>query len=52
MIVALVPLLFAVVGALTFALTTDKIAEMGRLAFVVGLLWLVYTMATKTVTIG
>lgn len=52
MLIAIAPLLVAVAGALVFALTTDKLSEMGRLAFFAGLFWLVYVLATKTVRVG
>ncbi len=52
MLIAIAPLLFAVVGVLLFALCKDKLSEIGRLTFFVGLLWLVYTLATKTVHLG
>ena len=46
----LVPLLVAVVGALVYALSSNgKLAEMGRILFLVGVLWLVYLFAGRTV---
>ena len=53
MILALVPALVAVVGALVYALSANpKAAELGRLAFAVGLLWAVYGLAGHVVRIG
>jgi hypothetical protein len=50
MVVALIPLLVAVVGALVYALAANpKLQEMGRIAYFVGLLWLVYDFATRVV---
>ncbi len=50
MIVILFPALVAVVGALAYALATNgKVAEMGRIAFAVGLLVTVYAMAAHDV---
>jgi SpoU rRNA methylase family enzyme len=48
----LVPLAFAVVGAFVYALASkDKVVEMGRIAFAVGLLWLVYVLAHVTLSV-
>jgi hypothetical protein len=43
------PLLVAVVGALVYAFASSKVSELGRISFFVGLLWLVYVAATKSV---
>lgn len=45
LIVSLYPALVALVGLLTYAFAKDKPAELGRIAFFVGLLWLVATLA-------
>jgi uncharacterized membrane protein len=51
------PLLFAVVGAVVYLVagnppnaspTTTKLSEMGRIAYFVGLIWLVYLMLSRT----
>jgi chromate transport protein ChrA len=53
MLIAVWPLLVAVIGALVYALASGtKVAELGRITFFVGVLWLVYTLATKTVHVG
>ncbi len=53
MIVALAPVLAAVIGALVFALASNaKVQEMGRLVFAAGMLVLIWVMASKTVHIG
>lgn len=52
MLVALVPLLVAVIGALAYGLAEGKTSELGRLAYVVGLFWLVWTMAGKALHVG
>lgn len=50
MMIAIFPLVVAVVGALVYALASNtKAAELGRIAYFVGLLWLVYTAMSKTV---
>jgi Na+/phosphate symporter len=52
-VIALVPLVVCVVGALLYALSSNpKISEMGRLAFFAGLLALMLAMAGHTVKIG
>lgn len=44
-VVSAVPLVVCVVGALLYLLfPSGKVAELGRLAFFVGLLWLVYVL--------
>lgn len=53
MIIAVVPLLVALIGALTFALSSNgNVKEMGRIAFAVGLLILIWSMAGKIVRFG
>jgi hypothetical protein len=48
MLIILVPLLVLVVGALIYGLSANpKVSEMGRLAFFVGLLWLVWQLASE-----
>jgi len=42
----LVPLLVAIAGALVYGLAGGKLSELGRIAFFVGLLWLVKDFAT------
>lgn len=50
MIIAIVPLLVAVVGTLVYALAGNaKLAEIGRCLLWVGVLWLMYLFAGKTV---
>lgn len=50
MAVAVLPLVVLVVGALLYALPLDpKVNEMGRIAFFVGLFWLVYSFAGHSV---
>jgi hypothetical protein len=50
MVALLVPLLVLVVGALVYALAANpKLQEMGRIAYFVGLLWLIYDFATRMV---
>jgi hypothetical protein len=50
MVALLVPLLVLVVGALVYALAANpKLQDMGRIAYFVGLLWLVYDFATRMV---
>jgi hypothetical protein len=47
---ALVPLLVLVVGVLLYFLSPNgKLAELGRMAAFVGLLWLVYLFAGRVV---
>jgi Na+/phosphate symporter len=45
----LVPLLVALVGAFVYAVSDKKVAELGRIAFFCGLVWLVYEFAGKQV---
>ena len=53
MMIALVPLVVALVGVLVYALSSNaKVMEIGRLAYFVGLLWLVFKLASKTLHLG
>lgn len=53
MMIAVWPLVIAVVGALVYALASNsKASEMGRIAFFVGLLWLVYSLVGHTLKLG
>lgn len=48
--VVLVPLVVLVAGALAYALSSNgKLSELGRIAYFVGLLWLVYLFAGHAV---
>lgn len=47
----LVPALVCIVGALLYVLTNSKLSELGRLAFVVGLLVLVSMFAQNVIRI-
>lgn len=50
MMIAVFPLVVAIIGALVYALASNsKAAELGRITFFVGLLWLVYTAMGKVV---
>jgi len=47
MIIILVSLIVCIIGALVYALAANpKAAELGRIAYFVGLLWLVYHLST------
>ena len=47
MLVIVIPLLFAVLGAFLYVLPANaKVAELGRIAYFVGLLWLVWQLAS------
>jgi hypothetical protein len=51
--IALVPLVVALVGLVTYALSTNaKVAEIGRILFFVGALWLVYVLSGKVLHLG
>lgn len=53
MLIAIWPLLIAVVGVLIWVLAGNTVVkEIGKWCFVVGLFWTVSTLATKTVKIG
>lgn len=50
MVLAVVPLLVAVVGAMMYGLCSGaKLAEIGRILFFVGSLWLVQALAAHVV---
>ena len=49
--IALVPLLVAIAGALLYALAQGKLSEIGRIAFMVGLFFLVWDFAGQTMRI-
>lgn len=50
MIITLVPLLVAIIGLLMYVLASNaKLVEIGRILLFVGLLWLVYATAGKTI---
>ena len=50
MATAVMPLVVLVAGALLFALSSNpKLAKMGEYAYFVGLLWLVYLLASARV---
>jgi hypothetical protein len=50
MVVILVALAVAIVGALTYALASNpKLTEMGRIAFFTGLLWTVYAVGNADI---
>lgn len=49
----LLPLLVAVGGALLYALAGQaKLSEMGRIAFFVGLFWVVYLLGHMRINLG
>lgn len=52
MLIAIVPLLVALAGALVYALADGKPSTLGLWMFVVGLFWLVAGLAHKTIGIG
>lgn len=53
MIVAVVPVLVAVAGALTYALSANgKVQELGRIAFFVGLFFTVAGVAGHVIRLG
>ena len=53
MLIALVPAVVCLVGLVVYLLAKEgKPAELGRLVFFVGLLWLVYVLAGKVVKLG
>lgn len=53
MLVAVWPLVFAVVGVLVYVLASNaKAAEIGRLVFFSGFFWLVYTLAHATLELA
>lgn len=53
MLIAIVPLLLAIVGALVYALASNaKAAELGRITFAAGMFALALVLATHTVKVG
>lgn len=46
------PLLVALVGALTYGLAEGKVSELGRIAFFCGLFVLTWTLASKAIHVG
>lgn len=53
MIVAIVPAVFALAGALLWLLSSNATAkEMGKILFAVGVFWLCYGFVGKVVHIG
>ncbi len=52
MVIAYVPLVFAIVGALIYAITEGKPSEAGRITFAAGMFALAYAMATHVWHIG
>jgi hypothetical protein len=52
MTISIFALGLTVAGALVFALAKDKAAEMGRIAFFVGLFWLASTLLGKSLHVG
>ena len=46
---ALYPLIVAVIGVLMYAFCSDKPADIGRILFAIGALWLIYSMAGKSI---
>jgi len=52
MLIAVWPLLIAIIGLLCWLLTTSKLSEIGKIMFVIGVFWLVYTLTGKSVRIG
>ncbi len=53
MIIAIYPLLIAIVGVLVWALASNgTVKEIGKWCFIIGLFWTVSTLAHKTVKIG
>lgn len=53
MVIALLPVLFMVIGALVYALAANpKVAELGRCAFLAGAIGIAVAYAGKLVTLG
>jgi hypothetical protein len=53
MLIALWPIVFMIVGALVYALSSNgKAAELGRLAYFAGLMWLVYSLMGHALHVG
>lgn len=51
MIIAVYPLVITIVGLLLWLLTS-KASEIGRIMFIIGFFWLVYTLTGKTLRLG
>lgn len=51
-IIAIVPAIVAILGALTYAFASDKLSELGRIAFFVGLFVIVLGLAGHVVRVG
>lgn len=52
-LIAIIPLLVALVGAVTYAVSANpKVSELGRIAFFAGLLVTMLAMAGHTIRIG
>ena len=52
MLIAIWPLIVLILGILLYSLASNvKVAEMGRIAFFVGLLWTVYPLIGKTLSL-
>ena len=50
MIIAFIPLLFALIGLLMYVLASNaKVSELGRILFLVGWFFTMYSVAGKTV---
>lgn len=53
LIVAIVPALVCLIGALVYALSSNgKVVELGRLAFLAGLIALCFAFASHVVRVG
>lgn len=53
MLIAIWPLVVAVIGALIYALASNsKASELGRIVFFCGFFWLVYTLVGHTLHLG
>ncbi len=53
MLIAIAPAAFALLGALIYAFAVNpKLAEIGRIAFACGMLWLVWALSGHTFRIG
>jgi len=53
MLIAIYPLVFILVGALVWALVQQPIVKrMGEYSFAYGLLWLIYTLCGKVLSLG
>jgi Na+/phosphate symporter len=53
MLIAVWPLVFAIVGLLLYFVATNaKVQEVGRVLFFVGMLWLVYSLTGHALKLG